>query len=236
MARKVKIDNAILKRSERQETKRRQDVQPKRRFYLIVCEGTKTEKYYFEGLKANMQPGVISLVEIGDIIGTRHNTLWVVQDALKEKQRLEQVGRTIDEVWAVFDRDSFPSRDFNNAIAKGEEVGVHCAWTNEAFELWYLLHFQLFENAMSRKRYKALIERELSQKLGQPYVYQKNSPNMFTLLKEYGNIEQAIAWAKQLEAEFAGPTDYANHNPCTKVYELIGKLLFPKLDDITLNP
>ena len=27
------------------------------------------------------------------------------------------------------------------------------------------------------------------------------------------------------------PTDYANHNPCTKVYELIEKLLFAQNSD-----
>lgn len=225
MARKVKIDNAYKKRFERQETKRRQDVRLKRRFYLIVCEGTKTEPNYFRGLKENRPPGVVELVDL-DVYGTGHDPLNVVSDAQKERQRLEQAGRTIDEVWAVFDRDSFPDQNFNNAITKGQQVGVNCAWTNESFELWYLLHFQLFENAMRRKGYKALIERELSKKLGQPYVYQKNSPDMFVLLREHGNIEQAIARAKQLETEFVGRTDYADHNPCTKVHELIEKLLF----------
>ena len=230
MARKVKIDNAVLKRFERQETKRRQDVRPKRRFYLIVCEGTKTEPKYFEGLRDNLPPGTVNLVEI-DIKGTGHNTLWVIQDALNAKEIIEkQPGRVIDEVWAVFDRDSFPDQNFNNAIAKGQQVGVNCAWTNEAFELWYLLHFRFFQNGMPRDDYKRLIERELSQKLGQSYVYQKNSPDMFALLKKHGNIEQAIAWAKQLETEFIGRTDYADHNPCTKVHELIEKLLFPKRD------
>ena len=234
MARKVKIDNAILKRFERQETKRRQDIRLKRRFYLIVCEGTKTEPNYFEGLKQNLPPGVIDLVDLG-VEGTGHNTLTVIDDALKAKERSERVGRTIDEVWAVFDRDSFPDQNFNNAILKGKDVGVFCAWTNESFELWYLLHFKFFQNGMSRADYKGLIERELSQKLKQPYTYRKNSPDMFVLLKEHGNVEQAIAWAKQLEAEFAGRTDYANHNPCTMVYVLIEKLLFPKREDSVLT-
>lgn len=235
MARKVKIDNAILKRFERQETKRRQDIRPKRRFYLIVCEGTKTEPNYFEGLKQNLPPGVIDLVDLG-VEGTGHNTLTVIDDALKAKQRLATIGRTIDEVWAVFDRDSFPDQNFNNAILKGQRVGVQCAWTNESFELWYLLHFRFFQHGMPRDDYKGLIGRELSQKLGHSYTYQKNSPDMFVLLREHGNIEQAIAWAKQLETEFVGRTDYAKHNPCTKIHELIEKLLFPKPNHSTYTP
>ena len=228
MARIAKIDNAHKKRFEREETKRRQDIRPKRRFYLIVCEGTKTEPNYFEGLKKNLPPGVIDLVDL-EVYGIGRDPSSVVSEAHKERQRLAKIGRTIDEVWAVFDRDNFPEQNFNNAISKGQKVDVQCAWTNESFELWYLLHFRFFQHGMPRDDYKGLLERELSQKSGQPYTYRKNSPDMFLLLKKHGNIEQAIAWAKQLEAEFIGRTDYANHNPCTRVYALLEKLLFPKL-------
>lgn len=227
MARKAKIDNAVLKRLARQENSRRQDINTKRQYYLIVCEGTKTEPNYFEGLKDNLPLGVIDTIEL-KVEGTGHNTLTVIEDAQKAREHLEEIsGRTFHEVWAVFDRDSFPEEHFNNAIFKGQAVGIHCAWTNEAFELWYLLHFQFFQNGMSRNDYKEIIERELSQKLGRPYTYQKNSEDMFALLQKHGDIKQAIKRAKQLETVFAGRMDYANHNPCTKVYELIEKLLFP---------
>jgi len=99
-----------------------------------------------------------------------------------------------------------------------------------------MLHFQFFQHGMPRDDYKKLIERELSQKLGQSYTYQKNSPEMFRLLQKHGSIEQAIARAKLLETVFVGRTDYANHNPCTKLYELIEKLLFPKTDAATSVP
>ena len=228
MARKAKIDNSVLKRFARQETSRKQDIRAKRRYYLIVCEGTKTEPNYFNGLKKNLPPGVIDTVDL-EVEGTGHNTLTVIDDAQKISTRLERLsGRLFDEVWAVFDRDSFPDQNFNNAIAKGQDVGIHCAWTNEAFELWYLLHFQFFQHGMPRTDYKSLIERELSKKLRRSYTYQKNSEEIFFLLQQHGDLKQAIARAKQLEAAFAGRTDYANHNPCTKVYELIEKLLFPQ--------
>ena len=43
MARKIKIPNHIKKRYKRIETKRLEGVKSKRKFYLIVCEGEKTE-------------------------------------------------------------------------------------------------------------------------------------------------------------------------------------------------
>ena len=229
MARKAKIDDTIKKRFDRQETKRRENSKPKRRFFLIVCDGAKTEPNYFRGLKNQLPPNVIELIELA-VFGTGKNTLETIEEARKHKNQIEQQpGRVIDEVWAVFDRDSFPGQNFNNAIAKGQEIGVKCAWSNEAFELWYLLHFQSFENAMRRQKHKKLLERELSRCMGKPFVYAKNSESMFTLLQQHGKVDEAIKRAKLLEHQFAGRTDYANHNPCTRVYALVERLLHPEL-------
>lgn len=229
MAWKAKIDNAIKKRFDRQETKRRENVRPKRRFFLIVCDGVQTEPNYFRGLKSQLPPNVVELVELA-VFGTGANTLGTIEEAQKRKIQIEQQqpGRVIDEVWAVFDRDSFPDQNFNNAIAKGQETGVQCAWSNEAFELWYLLHFQNFENAMPRQKHKKLLERELSQRMGKPFIYAKNSESMFILLQQHGKVDEAIKRAKRLEHQFAGRTDYANHNPCTLVYALVERLLPPE--------
>jgi hypothetical protein len=41
MGRKIKIEPAILKRRERQETRRKINFKSKRKRYLIVCEGEK---------------------------------------------------------------------------------------------------------------------------------------------------------------------------------------------------
>jgi hypothetical protein len=223
MARKEKVDNALLKRFARQDSKRKQDIRTKRRYFLIVCEGTKTEPNYFNGLKKCLLPGVVDV----EIIGTGHNTMTVIEDAQSVRRRREEFsGRTFDEVWAVFDRDCFPPEHFNNAISKGQAVKIYCAWTNKAFELWYLLHFDLYENGMSRADYKGKLDSQLSLKMGQSYRYHKNSKDMFQVLSEHGDVKQAIIRARQLETVFVGRTDYANHNPSTKVYELVEELLF----------
>ncbi len=70
-----------------------------------------------------------------------------------------------------------------------------------------------------------MIEQNLQPFLGDEYRYQKNSVEMYALLKEYGSIEDAIRNAKNLEINFAGRQDYANHNPCTMVYKLVEELL-----------
>ncbi len=69
MARKIKIDNAILKRRQRIDRKRKMGIKSKRLFYLIVCEGEKTEPNYFESLKEALPKGVLEMTNI-DIDGT----------------------------------------------------------------------------------------------------------------------------------------------------------------------
>ena len=223
---KKSIPNHLKKRLERGKRKRRENVLPKRKYLLIVCEGAKTEPLYFEGFKSDLPKGVLRTTQI-DIEGAGDNTLRLIEKIValcKDRKRLQ--GSDYDQVWAVFDRDSFPPEHFNSAIAKcsASSPEIFAAWSNEAFELWYLLHFQFFQNAMNRVQYGGLIARELSKKMGKKIKYAKNSPEMYQLLKEHGDIDQAIQRAESLEKAFEGRSDFADHNPCTRVYHLIREL------------
>ena len=226
MARKIKIDNAIIKRRSYDVKKRLVGFKSKRMFYLIVCEGEKTEPNYFSSLKQSLPKGVLELTQI-DIDGTGKNTLSIIEEAKKLRKRYEgKYLRKIDKVWAVFDKDSFPSRNFNNAINKGEHSRpkINCAWTNEAFELWYLLHFSYYNTGLSRRQYQKLLEKEItkaSNKKG--YKYIKNSTEMHTLLNLFGNQDFAISNAEKLEKLY-NDRSFSNHNPCTKVHLLIKEL------------
>lgn len=227
MARKIKIPNERLKRFAREEQKRRQDIRTKRMYYLIVCEGEATEPNYFEGLKQDLPKGVLTAYQI-DIEGAGRNTQSLVNEALRLKGVYEKNStRPVDRLWVVFDRDSFAANNFNDAINRCAQSNpvIGCAWSNEAFELWYLLHFHYYQNAMSRRQYQDLIEQNLKPHLGDDYSYEKNSEEMYALLKEYGNMEDAIRNAKQLAENYGERRDYADHNPCTMVWVLVEELL-----------
>ncbi|HRY33040.1 MAG TPA: RloB family protein [Bacteroidales bacterium] len=227
MAGKVKIDNAVLKRHQARQTERKLDVRAKRTYYVIVCEGEKTEPNYFEGLKKALPPGVLQTCQI-DIHGIGDNTLSLVRKAKKIKKSIEEdSGRVVDKLWVVFDRDSFTPESFNNAIlsCQHSRPKIHCAWSNEAFELWYLLHFHFFNTAISRGDYKSLIEKALRPHLGKAYRYRKNSEEMYSILEKYGNQEQAIQWAGNLVNQHAGNKNFATHNPCTMIYQLVEELI-----------
>lgn len=212
MARKIKIPNERLKRFKREEQKRKTNVRSKRRYYLIVCEGEKTEPNYFQGLKDDLPKGVLTWCQI-DIEGTGRNTQSLVDEALRLKKWYEQeYNRPIDKLWVVFDRDSFSAGDFNNAILRCQNTKpvIGCAWSNEAFELWYLLHFHYYNHSMSRKNYQDAIEENLKPILGTAYQYQKNSVNMYDVLKEHGSLDNALRNAKRLTENYEKREDYAH--------------------------
>jgi hypothetical protein len=79
MARKAKVDNAILKR-QRTSWKRTQSVRNKRKYYLVVCEGSETEPNYFEAFKNDLPKAILDVYEF-KIEGTGFNTLSLVAEA-----------------------------------------------------------------------------------------------------------------------------------------------------------
>lgn len=213
MARVQKIDNANLKRFARSTAKRKS--REVKIFFLIVCEGAKTEPNYFK--KFSGKSGNV-IFEI-DCDGKGYNTLKVVEEALKIR---EKTPNKYNRVWAVFDKDNFPDNNFNSAIQKAKANNIGCAWSNEAFELWYLLHFQYRNTPMSREDYKKAIENEINKKFS-GFVYTKNSTEMYDILQKCSNQMQAIKNAEKLSQQY-GNNNFAKHNHRTQVFELIKQL------------
>lgn len=222
MARIAKIDNSIKKRFVREERSRSVNTREKRVYFLIVCEGEKTEPNYFKGLKKDLPIGSLVVTDM-TIEGAGKNTESLVDFTAKY---IKRSNRNFDRVWAVFDRDSFTENQFNNAIIKAEASAINCAWSNEAFELWFLLHFQYVNNAMPREDYQAFLEREIIKASGKDYSYKKNDINTYAILKEFGNLSQAMTWAKKLRGLHTN-RKHANHNPCTLVDLLVEELFNP---------
>ena len=80
--------------------------------------------------------------------------------------------------------------------------GMKCAWSNESFELWYCLHFQNISTGVERKKYISMIESVVRKASGKrTYKYDKASTEILRYLNEYGNEEQACAWARRFEGD-----------------------------------
>jgi len=222
MAGKIKIDNALQKNFAKAE-KKKEGTRELKAFFLIVCEGEKTEPNYFKSFPKINGSIVYDLTFDGGGISTTK----VVEKAIELRDKSAQ---KYDRVWAVFDKDSFLPVNFNKAIIYGKTKDVSCAWSNEAFELWYLLHFVNRITAMSRNEYKKALEREVNKKIAaspsrrsDPFTYKKNNKYMYQTLQIYGSEANAIKWADALSKSYVGK-QYANYNPCTMVYELVEEL------------
>jgi len=218
MARIIKIDSSLQKRFSKKDKKSKKEKELIA-YFLIVCEGAKTEPNYFKGFPRKNGKIVYDIEYEGGGI----STIKVVEKAIELRDNSKQ---KYDRVWAVFDRDSFKSNSFNSAILKAEANGICCAWSNEAFELWYLLHFHNRTTAMNRDKYKKAIEKAVNEKITnkkKPFKYEKNAPNMYSTLNKFGNQELAIHWAKELNNIFSDE-NYAKHNPATQVYKLVEEL------------
>jgi hypothetical protein len=167
--------------------------------FLIVCEGAKTEPQYFVAFKL---PSV-------RVVGAGKNTKSLVEEAIRIKDNAD----TYDHYWCVFDRDSFPAQSFNDALQMANRAGFKVAYSNEAFELWYLLHFSYSDAALSRRLYAE----KLTQRLGRPY--RKNDPTLYDTLLPMQ--EQAIKYAAKLLASHGPNHNPEKDNPSTTVHVLV---------------
>ncbi len=189
-------------------------------FFLIVCEGEKTEPNYFKSFpRKNMNKEIIN-VQCEDS-GNKTSCIQIVEKAIDLK---EKSNGKYDSVWVVFDKDNNSDESFHSAIESAERHNIKVAWSNEAFELWYILHFQYIDSAISRRQYKEIIENAISDKLPRgKFNYSKSADNMYSFLELYGNQENAINWAKKLHKNKKDKF-YARHNPCTLVFKLVEEL------------
>lgn len=221
MANKIKIDNAVLKRQKRKDTIHRNSRKISCQI-LVVCEGEKTEPYYFKKFKIINHESFVYAVTC---TGGKINTIGVVNKAIELRDKASQ---KYDSIWAVFDKDNFSNKNFNDAILKAKKNGINAAWSNEAFELWYLYHFNNRVTAMGREEYKKAISDAVNNsgkwRKKVPYKYEKNSPDNFAIMTSYGSQENAIEWARAKHNEYQNQ-NYATHNPCTTVYKLVEQLL-----------
>lgn len=162
----------------------------------------KTEPLYFDAFKV--------LTATVRCIGTGFNTVSLVNETIRLKSE-----KDYDQVWCVFDKDSFSNDNFNTAITIARNNEIEVAYSNEAFELWYLLHFSYVQTAISRHQYAGILNQYL------PEPYDKVNKNMYSLLLK--DQDTAIKNAKRL-LEHQNLNNPATCNPITFVFELVEEL------------
>jgi len=182
----------------------------------IYCNAAETEPNYFSAFKEDVKKSKISDVNIEVLKKSGRDPLGAVKYVIKNKGNCP-------EVWIVFDKDHF---EIEEAIKLAEDNDIRVAWSNESFELWFLLHFNYRSTAIGRAECLKVVKDEFKKKLKIDYA--KNNKDSYKKLKSKMNI--AIANAKRLHQEMkrdrVTPT---KANPCTTVFQLV-KLLKSKIE------
>jgi len=91
-------------------SRRKVDIREIRQRFLIVCEGEETEPNYFRNFRV---PKLVI-----DVKGLGLNPSRLVDEAKKYRDKEDY-----DQIWCVFDRDSWPEKDFCFAIENAHKEG-----------------------------------------------------------------------------------------------------------------
>ncbi|HAH55344.1 MAG TPA: abortive phage resistance protein [Flavobacterium sp.] len=203
-------------------------------FFLIVCEDQKTEPEYFQQFVDLFPDGTLYLRPVG----TGLSPLGVVNRAIIEKAELEAEYKKefgiYDAVWVVFDKDDADlndttKRNFDEAFKIAQQNKFQIAYSNEAFELWFLLHLEEVpaHSPIPRSdiyiRLEELIRQNPSESNFVYDHYHTKNTKIVQKINQFGNEFKAIERAEILLQEQNGvPPIQAN--PSTKVHLLVQEL------------
>lgn len=194
------------------------DTIPINKTILIVCEG-QTEKLYFESF-----PVLGVKVRAIDLKGQAKQKL--VESTAEIVVSIDDIDL---EVWCVFDMDKKRGADefadFDNAITKALNLGYKVAYSNDAFELWFYLHYNLTES----QHLRAFYYKELGKIFGINYIKEGKRHDFCLKIYEILNVDGNSSQGKAVERArslFKQQEHLAYHqqNPNTKVYELVEEL------------
>ena len=103
----------------------------------IICEGKETETLYFKHFRSRN-----CLVDIIPIPSKHKAAEHLVKHAKSLISQADYYPKDGDQLWCVFDCDDNKDSELQAAISYSEKHGYKIAYSNPAFEYWYLLHFE----------------------------------------------------------------------------------------------
>lgn len=199
------------------------NLQVSNKFYILT-NGKETEKNYFDLIKSKKS--------IYDVKIEFHNSdpFKLVEHGTKLKDA--------NQVWCVFDIDNTLSEgSLTPAIKLANESNVRIAFSNIAFEVWLLSHFNKVEKSMDNDKLITEMNKTIKQVLKLDKKYEKSDKE---LLKKYfmPRLAGAVVNSKIVHQKFiaehkksyCGNKNYRvwEWNSCTNVYELIEALKLTK--------
>ncbi len=206
-----------MKRSRRRtpNLKRKNPGLEPKRWFILFCEGEKTEIEYFKAIGRICSSTLIAVEPYGgegvpytiaEKAIEKAKSLGLTPKSRRKKDSYEKR----DQVWAVFDRDEHPR--FNEAVIKCEEQKVGVARSNPCFEIWLILH----ERDYNRPEDRHAMQKLLAQLRPEYNPNGDKTPDCVDLVKRVEEAEQR--GERGLQNRESGGDPYGN--PSTTVGRL----------------
>lgn len=193
---------------------------------LIVCEGEKTEPFYFEEMRVYLDLDSANIKIDGSCDSSPKSVVEYAQE-LFIKERVK--AGNYDRVFCVFDRDQHVTFDY--ALDKIHSINVELkneGYSEEdvfmairsipAFEYWFLLHFIPSTKPYSPVGTKSVGDQVIDNlKIYLPN-YEKKQKGIYKYSIDNGLIAGAKAHSKRI---FENSKNTGDINPSTNVHDLV---------------
>ena len=173
---------------------------------LIVCEGKKTEKNYFQRLKE-----YLNLTTTIYIVPSAHPDPKQIIKYTKQ-QKIRQYNE-YDEIYCVFDKDSHTLEYVNEVLRMANKNNFKTIVSDPCFEFWILLHFAKITPKFSANKSPC-------EELQKHKDFKKNLPHYS---KDY-DFKDIIANHLQTAIKNANEINNAKQTPYTEVVKLVENL------------
>ena len=193
---------------------------------LIVCEGEKTEPYYFEEIRVCLDLDSANIKIDGSCDSSPKSVVKYAENLfIKERGN----GGNFDRVFCIFDRDQHETFDY--ALDKIDSINIALkkeGYTENdvfygvrsipAFEYWFLLHFTPSTKPYSPQGNKSVGDQVIDDlKVFLP-SYEKKQKGIYKYSIDNGLIDGAKAHSERI---FENSKDTGDINPSTNVHELV---------------
>ena len=182
---------------------------------LIVCEGSKTEPYYFQELINCLELNSANVEVDGD---SGSSPTSVVKHARNRYIEEKRTGDTFDKIYCVFDKDTHSTYEaalalVNNLKPKDVFKAINSV---PCFEYWLLLHFEYTTKPFIGNGAKSSCENLIDDLKKYRPDYNKGNREVYSEVSK--QTSQAIAFSKRsLSQAIAHRTD----NPTTYIHDLV---------------
>lgn len=193
-------------------------------YFLIVTNGKSTERSFFEDMAQLLPKATVSIKPVFENASPRGIVDVAKKHKVKKDNGQEVCGIFPDEIWVVFDKDTFA--DFNSAVQAALKAQLAVGYSNECFELFLLLYFQEVSTALSVPQYISRLEKHLQKLMNdRDFKYTKNqNQKIYEIVTKCGQEKEACRRALKLHKQAKKSASPWGTPPVTSIYELIEKI------------